>query len=282
MVNMAAIAFLMRGYVGKLFEAGTGIPIQKEKMRDKILDLFDYWEKGTHGEKLDVRFGTEDEERLIETLKDLFKLEDVKSLNDARWKIREWVKKRGFPIYVFKFAENINENMKNAIDTIFNIIQSTDSELTYEKIKEYLKTIENVRYELFILIDRENPKDLFIKWLKSIEGVKISSEEIEGVIEYIKRNMQEEVASWIEDKVREKVKDWDREKLRKKLESLHQGDEETSHGKIYPLSISKEEIKNIKQRIESCSEEELKAILTKLIDEYPNIIETIEKYLERA
>ena len=289
MVNMAAIGFLMREYVGKLFEAGTGIPIQKEKMRDKILALFDYWEKGTHREKLDVRFGTEDEERLIEILKELFKLEDVESLNDARWKVREWIKNKGFPIYVFKFAENINENTNNAIDAIFDIIQSTDSELTYEKIKEYLNTIENVRYDLPILIDRENPKKLFIKWLKSIEGVKISSEDIEVVIEYIKRNMQEEVASWTEDKVREKVKDWYIRKITPKHPPLEEGEYIPQHSE--PSShltppIAKERIENIKTRVWKSSEKDIKEILIKLIDElkdkYSDIVETIEKYLERA
>ncbi|AGB05212.1 hypothetical protein AciM339_1352 [Aciduliprofundum sp. MAR08-339] len=285
MINMAAIGFLMREYIGKLFEEGTGIPIQKEVMRDKILTLFDYWEKGTHGEKLEVRFGTEDEEELIEILKDLFKLKDVRSLNDARWKIREWVKKQGFPIWVFKFAENINENTKKAIDTIFELVQSIDRDLTYEKIKDYLNTIEDVKYDLDILIDRENPGELFKKWLKCIEGVEISSEDIGEVIGYIKRNMQEEVASWTEDKVREKVKDWDREKLKKQIDELEyskrdDGITTSQHYKFHSHPISEEKVKNIKQQIESYSAERLKEILIKLIDEHPEIIETIEKYLE--
>jgi len=291
MVNMAAVGFLIREYIGKLFEAGTGIPIQKEVMRDKISTLFDYWDKETHKEKLEVRFGTEDEEKLIEILKDLFKLEDVRSLNDARWKVREWVKKQGFPIWAFKFAENINENTTKAIDAIFELVQSIDRELTYEKIRNYLNAIEGVRYDLDILIDRENPKELFKEWLKSIEGVEISPEDIEEVIDYIRKNMQEEVASWTEDKVREKVKDWDREKLKKSQELLKKQLEELKYSKrddrittsqydeFHSHFISEEKVKNIKQQIESYSAEKLRAILIKLIDEHPEIIETIEGYL---
>jgi len=303
MVNMAAVGFLMREYIGKLFEAGTGIPIQKEVMRDKILTLFDYWDKGTHREKLEVRFGTEDEEKLIEILKDLFKLEDVRSLNDARWKVREWVKKQSFPIWVFKFAKNINENTAKAIDAIFELVQSIDRELTYEKIRGYLNTIEGVRYDLDILIDRENPKELFKKWLKNIEGVEISPKDIEEVIDYIKRNMQEEVASWTEDKVREKVKDWYTEKLKKSQAQLEKQIEELKQTKkineiiaqdnkitvsqyteSHPISfIPEEKIENIKKRIWGSSEKSVKEILTKLIDKlkdkHPDVLETIEKFL---
>ena len=303
MVNMAAVGFLMREYIGKFFEAGTGIPIQKEVMRDKILTLFDYWEKGTHREKLEVRFGTEDEEKLIGTLKDLFKLEDVRSLNDARWKVREWVKKQGFPIWTFKFAENINENTTKAIDAIFELVQSIDRELTYEKIRDYLNAIEGVRYDLDILIDLENPRELFKKWLKSIEGVEISSEDIEEVIDYIKRNMQEEVASWTEDRVREKVKDWYTEKLKKSQAQLEKQIEElkqtkgseiiaqdnkitvSQHTESHPF-IPEGRIENIKKRIWGSSEKNVKEILIKLIDElkdkHPDIVEAIEKYLEGA
>ena len=295
--------FLMREYIGKLFEAGTGIPIQKEVMRDKILTLFDYWGKETHGEKLEVRFGTEDEEKLIEILKDLFKLEDVRSLNDARWKVREWVKKQGFPIWAFKFAENINENTTKAIDAIFGLVQSIDRELTYEKIRDYLNAIEGVRYDLDILIDRENPEESFKKWLKSIEGVEISPEDIEEVIDYIKRNMQEEVASWTEDRVREKVKDWYTEKLKKSQAQLEKQIEElkqtkgseiiaqdnkitvSQHTESHPF-IPEGRIENIKKRIWGSSEKNVKEILIKLIDElkdkHPDIVETIEKYLEGA
>ncbi len=309
MVNMSAVGFLMREYVGKLFEAGTGIPIQKEVMRDKILTLFDYWERGTHKDrgKLEVRFGTEDEEKLIEILKDLFKLEDVRSLNDARWKIREWVKKQGFPVWVFKFVENINESTKNAIDAIFELVQSIDRELTYERIRDYLNTIERVKYDLDILIDRENPKELFKKWLKSIEGVEISPGDTEEVIDYIKRNMQEEVASWTEYRVREKVKDWYTEKLKKSQAQLEKQIEElkqtkgitkgineiiaqdtvSQYTKSPPTSTSfvpKEKIENVKKRIWRSSEKNVKEILIKLIDElkdkHPDIVKIIEKYLE--
>jgi len=98
MVNMAAMGFLMRQFVGRLYEEGTGRPLEKEIMRDKLLSLFKYWQEGKDSGKLEVRFRTEEAKELIDILKDVFKLQDVDSLTDARWKIREWVKEVKYPL----------------------------------------------------------------------------------------------------------------------------------------------------------------------------------------
>jgi len=76
MIYMGAIGFIMREYMGKLFEAESGRPIQKELMRDKILYLFEYWERGKYREELDVYFKTDDKENVEDwyaekTIKDI-------------------------------------------------------------------------------------------------------------------------------------------------------------------------------------------------------------------
>ena len=298
MIYMGAVGFIMREYIGKLFETGTGIPIQKELMRDKILNLFEYWEKGRYREKLEVRFGTEDEEKLTEILSNLFNLEDVKSLNDARWGVRKWIKERGAPIWVYKFAEGINENTQRAVDTIFELIQSTDRELTYDKIENYLNIIEEVEYDLYLLTRRYDPERLFKDWLMNIEGVEITLEEIDEVIDYIRKNMQEEVASWTEGKVREKAKDWYIKKLNtgkkikekivswKRESSLFvrdkRGTKELPARQPSDLSYpkSREKIEYIEEQIRRCPPEKLREIVLKLIKEYPEIRVIIEKYLK--
>ncbi|MBA7534223.1 hypothetical protein ES705_26469 [subsurface metagenome] len=65
MLHLATLGFLMRGYVGKLYESGRGKPVEKEIMWDKILDLFKYWENERGSNKLEVRLGTADEKKLI-------------------------------------------------------------------------------------------------------------------------------------------------------------------------------------------------------------------------
>ncbi|HJH25716.1 MAG TPA: hypothetical protein C5S37_02845 [Methanophagales archaeon] len=188
MVNMAAMGFLMRGYVEKLYEAGTGKPIEKEIMRDKILSLFKYWENNMdYLGKLEVRFGTEEEKELVELLTDLFNLKDVGSLNDVRWKIREWVKDFSYPLWIFKLSKKSNDLTNKAIDNMFQLIQSIDKEITYADIKSYLNTIGDVHYDIGLIIRKEEAQSLFKKWLMGIENVEIPETEIENVVDYLKK-----------------------------------------------------------------------------------------------
>jgi hypothetical protein len=299
MVNMAAMGFIMRDYVGKLFEAGTGIPIQKENMRNKILDLFDFWEQQTKNKraKLEVRFGSEDEENLIELLSSIFNLTDIESLNNARWGVRKWVKDLSFPIWVFKLSERNNEKSKIALDCIFNLIQSIDKELNLKKISESLENIEMVKIELNSIF-KDDPQILFEKWIETI-GVDVSKKDYDEIISYVHKNMQEEVSSWTEDKTREMIKDWKLKKLvQEKKESLEKHGEtpeieanpepSEEHNEIPEIEANPEppekaKIKDVKfdvkKSIQECKEVELKRIIINIIDERPDILEIFKKYL---
>jgi len=131
-----------------------------------------------------------------------------------------------------------------------------------------------------------------------IERVEISPEEIDEVINYIRKNMQEEVASWREDKVRMKVKDWYIKKLntyiRKKIEvkTVSQREDKDIHIKdreeVKEISIEKpsdlldskseDKIEDIEEQIMRCPPEKLREILITLIKEYPEIRKIIGKH----
>ena len=282
MVNMGAMGFLMREYVGKLYEAGTGKPIEKETMRDKIISLFKYRENNNDLDKLEVRFGTEEEKELINLLVSLFKLNDVKSLNDVRWKIREWVKSSSYPLWVFKYYEKSNDSINKAIDNIFQLIQSIDKEITYDHIKSCLNTIKTVNYDLSLIIKKEEAESLFKKWLMKIESMKIEENEIEVIFVYLKSTMQEEVASWEEDKVGTKVRDWgliEKEKKKKDIssEGMFKSNDFVSEHNNEKI-INDEKIKEIKSKIEQCSGDKAKNILLRLLEEKPEIANFVEKY----
>jgi len=208
MVNMAAMGFLMRPFVGRLYEAGTGKPLEKEMMRDKITSLFNYWQKGTDSDKLEVRFGTDEEKELIDILKDVFELQDVDGLNNTRWKIREWVNGVECPLWVFKVSCD-GDKTEKAVDKIVWLIRSLDKEINQKKIKESLDLIKDARYDLCLLIKREQAKGLFTKWLKDIENVSISDEDVKTVVDFLNQNTQAEIASWDEEKVEALVTKWE-------------------------------------------------------------------------
>ena len=212
MIYMATLGYLMRSYIGKLYEAGTGKPIEKEIMRDKVFNLFEYWTKRKSSEKLEVRLGTEEEKKLIAELCEIFEMEHKVSLNDTKWAIRKWIKTVAkFPIWVFKLVDDISEASGRAIETTIYLVESVDRDFTQQDIKDALEMIDSVKTDLVLLFQKNDQcEDLFKKWLDSIENVTIEEDKYTDVIEYVRQNMPEEigVASWTEDKVREIVKDW--------------------------------------------------------------------------
>lgn len=278
-VNMAAMGFLMRKYVGEVYEKGTGKPIEKEMMRDKILNFFKYHDK------IEVHFGTEEEKEFIRILAELFNLKDVGSLTDVRWKIRQWVKESSYPLWVFKLSEKSNDNTNKAIDNIFQLIQSVDRDITYDDVKSYLDSVKDVKYDLNLVIKKENIESLFKEWLKQIEIVNISNMEINEVIEYTKTNMQEEVASWSEDKVLLKVNNWRIEKDKereKKGKEEEEKEEENEGGGVSPPDnggvINPKRVEEMVSRIEKWDGDKAKKMLIRLIKDKNEIVDYIEKY----
>ena len=138
-----------------------------------------------------------------------------------------------------------------------------------------------------MIIKKEEAESLFKKWLKGIENVEIHETEIENVVDYLKKNMQEEVASWSEDKAREKVKDWwivkEREKERK--EDYYEEDKGNETKIVSDRKsgefINLKRVEVMKSKIEKWDGDKAKKILIMLIRDKPDIInyiENIEKY----
>lgn len=283
MLYLATLGFLMRGYVGKLYESGRGKPIEKEIMRDKILDLFKYWESGRGSNKLEVRLGTAEEKKLITHLTVVFNLRDIESLNDLRWGIRDWIKESQYPLWVFKLSENANEEIILAIDNIIELIETMDTEISQSDIKSALDAVNVVETDLeCLVIKKEKSRELFIAWLKNIEKIEIKNEEIDSAIAYIRRNMPEEigVASWKEDNVRERVKDWYIDKSKPQPRQTYQNegsDQDDTDG--FTSEHNKENRRTaIIEKIEAY-QGDWKSVLKKLISEHDEIIFILEKYL---
>jgi len=238
----------------------------EDKVREKVKD----WQLRKLSDLEESEVWVEIEKELIDILKDVFKLQDVDSLNDVRWKIREWVKEAKYPLWTFKVSCD-NDMTKNGIDKIVWLIKSTDREIDQKGINESLHSIKDIHYDLNLLINRENAKELFTKWLKTIENVNINDEEVESVVDFLNQNMQEEVVSWDEGDVREKVKDWQLRELREL--------EDKNKGEVPPQNGNGERVEKIKQKIQNYSGN-IKEVFVKLVDEHPVLCRWLEKYLE--
>ena len=78
---MALLAFALRKYQKELYNAEVGVPITADNLRDRVMELFSFWQNGKNESKLRVRFGSKEEKELIDTLIAVF---DLKSTGNWR------------------------------------------------------------------------------------------------------------------------------------------------------------------------------------------------------
>lgn len=202
-VYEALMGFIMRVFLGKFYEAGTGKRIDKETlMLELIKTFFDYLHnnKKIDEEKLNLRLITYQEEELIEIIPKIFNISKPDSLNDLRWLIKEWItKKLGYPLWVYK--KTINPSVDNAIDKIILFINSIDEELDDKKIIDLLSAVKEAKLDLRC-INKAKAKTNFINWVNQIDGIKenLPNLNYDELYEYIKSNMPEEKFPWDENK----------------------------------------------------------------------------------
>ncbi len=211
-VNYAVLSLALKPFVGKLSETGTGRRLTKEILKEKVTSLFKYWTSNKDRDSLEVRLGTNEEKELTDTLTYLFNIEEGGNLNNVRWNIWKWIKLNGLPIWSIKTLVQGNKGLCLAIEAIDYLVRTIDRELLEDKVKSILEILKYTKTDLRLLLSAEKIREGFMRWLKNLEDIKVDDEEVKEVIDYLHKNMQEEVALWNEDKIKLKLKDWEKEK----------------------------------------------------------------------
>lgn len=298
--NMAILAFAMRPYVNQLYTASYGTIVDVVAMRDKLGELFEAWQNGKKKDKLNFRFGTQEEKDLIENLSEIFGIDTQPGIQQLRWKVKEKIKSIGFPLWSVKFTIDNNDQygLKPLIDEISNLIFSlNDTEIDLELTNKILIEVKKKRIDLITVFNSANFEKGFLAFVSNIEEVKIEQSELGEVIKYIRKNQPEEL-NWKEGEVREKVKDWrlkqvqeaeqkrkEGEEQKRKEEILKQKQEEERKRKEEEEKNKKpklEVVKRAKNKVNSYNgnTEAFKSKLVKIIDEHPDLAEILEKYFD--
>ena len=207
-INIAALSFVMRKYVNKIYDE-KGLPIIPTQMKEKVLDTFMYWDKNKKEEKLYVRFGSEEEKALIKLLIDVFDLDITESeytINNARWKIKEWIKENKFPLWLLDYSENITPSLKDSIKKLSELLRPEDGAIPDEIIQNCYDAIKINKFDLHVLI-KSDKKELIEKYINDTEP-KISSENIAKVREHVLDTMPEEIHSWKKTDVTQEIYKW--------------------------------------------------------------------------
>jgi hypothetical protein len=281
MPNMALLGFTMRKYVGELYMADIGRPIEKGEMRDLIDHMFTYWQSNKNANKLNVRFGSKEEGELKKILIELFDLKETNSITDTRWAIINYIKTTAkFPIWSLKFHSE-DKNFSFAIDELLKLIYNSKDDIDVKIVSEVLEKIKDFQFELKLALNPNNFRNGFLKFLKSVDNnISITETNFNEVSEYLFSNMQEEVGLWKEDNVKIKVYQWHTHKTQPAIIVNIKEKSDTSQNTDNPVPISTTEREIIINKILNFrdGEQELKHRIVLMLEENTQLMSLIDKY----
>jgi hypothetical protein len=200
----------LKKYDGKLYEIGTGRKIEGMLFADKIVDIFKYF-GGNSKNEVRVRFGTEIEDKFFKILQELFDLEDGIGIKQGLFEVKEWIKKRKYPLWVIKYSIN-NEYIKNIIDRLSVFVNAHDEDIKLGDIKEFVTIVSknSLEMDLKLALDKDKFETYFDNFLNSFNLNLVSKKD--EIYEYIKSNIRanedSDIAGWNEDRVKTLIYEW--------------------------------------------------------------------------
>jgi hypothetical protein len=294
-VFMATIGFVLRKYKDKFYNVSTGLGeiCSTSIMRDMIEKVFKFHCDNSLNAKrmLNVRLGSENEKKLVNTIQQIFALTSCNSLIDTRIHLHEWMKiNLGFPLWLFNYSPDINnEDVLVAFDTIHSKILGLRTEsqnLSSSDIKtinEELESVSSKLNEIMMNINKELKQNLFITFFSSLDEIKFEAKEYDSLLNFLTTNLQEDQIFWDEEKLTGLIKNWyinklEQESVTPKLPGkiLDESEEQTLIDET-----DGDDVEEVKHRIE-IYKGDLRKLLTKLIEKRPYIIYDLRKMLEES
>ena len=131
---MAILAFAMRKYINELNGVELGTPIDSNNMRDRVVEIFNYWKSGIGNNKLNVRFGSKEEKDLKDLLIDIFDMKqlsdvpELTSLKNVRWGIIGYCKQKSkLPLWCLKYSSAVTTyDFRSLIDQLVELVQKDE------------------------------------------------------------------------------------------------------------------------------------------------------------
>lgn len=216
---MAMVAFAMKKYVNQIYDT-NGKQRSAQHLIDDVVELFKAWESNKTSNKLNFMFESKEAGKLCKNLITMFSLKklkgysDISSLKDARWAVQhEYAKEKGFPLWSLKYcSSNENtENMRKLIDCIIRVVSDPESMNNSQLLNDTINGYDEQKYEWGNLLQENkggNYKEGFYNFMKSVEIVNLTDDEIDGALNYLHGHLEGEVGLWKEDEVKETLKDW--------------------------------------------------------------------------
>ena len=301
-LNMALLGFALRKYENVLYHAELGQPLTADNIRDLILAMFDYWQKGAKNEaKLKVRFGSKEEKTLKDKIIEIFDLtglpgnHSLSSLTDVKFVIKgDFVRHKALcPIWSLLYCDSIPSEARDQIRMIISLVDSTES-----KLEDIIRTLKHIKDNILKLTiycgKKENYVDGFKKYLLNVDSSGVVLEHYDDLMDYLKSALQTEMGYWKEPEVEAKVLRWllnsqkpetEQQKSDSNTNTLNEpsapygSSSSWNNNGLSAFEVSK---KNAKEKVRKTriGEDRLKDIIVDLIDLYPDIIPVIESEID--
>jgi len=289
--NVALLAFALRKYQKELYNAEVGVPITADNLRDKVVDLFSYWQNGKNENKLRVRFGSKEEKDLIDILIAVFDLKNVpevgelSSIKNVRWGIAYYCKhKSKHPLWCLKYTENALEGVNKLIDQIVNMVNKEDTQT--EQIKQILKSIKENQHDLQrFLLSKDTFEKGFRNFVQEIESVEIKNDWWNELSKYLSERLGEEIGWWKETDVESKVKDFYIKKMTPVSQPNPQQTPPSDYNHIsepnQKISVPTDKVNAVRNKITQANlpTPALKWVLVQVLDNFPETADLINDNL---
>jgi hypothetical protein len=295
--NVALLAFALRKYQNELYNAEVGVPITPDNLRDKVVNLFKYWEDSKNENKLRVRFGSKEEKDLKEDLIKIFDLQSVPevgeltSIKNVRWGIAYYCKhKSKYPLWSLKYSDNSSDALNRVIDQIVEMIQKDDT--AAEQIKKINRAIQEQKFDLQkLLLNPTSFETGFKNFINKIESITIENDWWEELMKYLTQRMQSEIGWWKESDIESKVKDFYIKKVtpapQPKPYQPQSNQENTSSVAEPSLAdakqpvVAQEKVNSVRNKITQANlpTPALKWVLVQVLDNFPETADLINENL---
>ncbi|WP_165044724.1 hypothetical protein [Dysgonomonas sp. ZJ709] len=289
--NMAVLAFALRKYVNEL-NGTDSVPVDNTNMRDKVVEVFNYWQKGGNDNKLRVRFGSKEEKDLKDLLIGIFdmkRLSDVPeltSLINVRWGVVAYcTQKSKYPLWCLKYSPSVStDDFRLLIEQIVELIQKDT--LQPELINKILQSIRIQSFEFQrILLNDTAFEEGFKTFIQKIESISIEHSWWNELKEYLNQKLQSEIGRWQESDVEKMTMSFYIEKTRKPELQPILNPQPTPTSVPQPASsqILVDKISRVKEKVSRASNFSpiiLKNILLQVLEEYPQTADIIDENLE--
>ena len=284
--NIALLSYSLRRYQNDFFGTNAGETISSDVIRDIVVDLFEYWEGKSNGNKLTLRFGSKEEKELKDVLIEIFDLTklpgvpELTSIKNVKWGIQEYCTNRvKYPLWSLKYIPNAKQELNKLIDELVDIIHKQDTNI--DVIKKLLASIKHNRVDLQILLVSKNAfEEGFSEFVNKTDNVKMEISWWKELSEYFKEKLPPEIGFWKEDDVKDKIKDFYIQKITPKpnpdpqpqitqpkvVGTLNSNGTISSDSQPNPMKV-----KMVEAKIKSANlpTPALKYVLLKVLEEFP-------------